>query len=63
MLSAQHGRAWTCARASPALGRNRVSFGEMLALDADYVAHVSLRRDVGLLLRTLPAVARGDKSS
>jgi lipopolysaccharide/colanic/teichoic acid biosynthesis glycosyltransferase len=44
-------------------GRNRVSFGEMLALDADYVAHVSLRRDVGLLLRTLPAVARGDKSS
>jgi lipopolysaccharide/colanic/teichoic acid biosynthesis glycosyltransferase len=37
-------------------GRGRVSFEEMVRLDVDYVQRQSLRRDLALLLRTVPAV-------
>jgi lipopolysaccharide/colanic/teichoic acid biosynthesis glycosyltransferase len=36
--------------------RCTVPFEEMIRLDLDYVAHVSIGRDLGLMLRTLPAV-------
>jgi lipopolysaccharide/colanic/teichoic acid biosynthesis glycosyltransferase len=39
-------------------GRGRVSFDEMMDLDIDYVRHQSLRLDLSLLARTLPAVLR-----
>lgn len=38
-------------------GANGLSYADMVALDLDYVARWSLRRDVVLLARTLPAVA------
>jgi lipopolysaccharide/colanic/teichoic acid biosynthesis glycosyltransferase len=31
-----------------------------LALELDYIEHYSLRRDVVILLRTIPAVIRGN---
>ena len=37
-------------------GRGRVGFEEMVALDIDYVRRRSLRLDLALLMRTLPAV-------
>jgi lipopolysaccharide/colanic/teichoic acid biosynthesis glycosyltransferase len=37
-------------------GRGRVSFEEMIRLDIEYVRQQSLRRDLSLMLRTLPAV-------
>jgi lipopolysaccharide/colanic/teichoic acid biosynthesis glycosyltransferase len=37
-------------------GRGRVSFEEMVRLDIQYVREASLRHDLVLLLRTLPAV-------
>jgi lipopolysaccharide/colanic/teichoic acid biosynthesis glycosyltransferase len=37
-------------------GRGRVSFEEMAKLDIDYVRHRTLRRDMSLLLRTVPVV-------
>ena len=37
-------------------GRGRVSFEEMIKLDIEYVRQQSLRRDLSLMLRTLPAV-------
>jgi exopolysaccharide biosynthesis polyprenyl glycosylphosphotransferase len=40
------------------LGRDDISFEEMVELDYRYVADWSLVDDLGLLLRTLPAIAR-----
>jgi lipopolysaccharide/colanic/teichoic acid biosynthesis glycosyltransferase len=41
-------------------GRTRLTFDEMLELDCQYVATWSPRRDVAILLRTVPAVLSGD---
>jgi lipopolysaccharide/colanic/teichoic acid biosynthesis glycosyltransferase len=40
-------------------GRGHVTFREMIEMDLRYVEHNSLPGDVGLLLRTVPAVVRG----
>lgn len=40
-------------------GRGHVTFREMIAMDLKYVEHNSWSGDVGLLLRTIPAVVRG----
>lgn len=39
-------------------GRGHVSFNEMVEMDLYYAAHSSLRHDVALILRTVPAVLR-----
>lgn len=41
-------------------GRNRLSTNEMLDLDLDYVDNWTLKRDLSILFRTIPAVIRGD---
>jgi exopolysaccharide biosynthesis polyprenyl glycosylphosphotransferase len=41
------------------LGRSDIPFDEMTKLDYLYVTNWSLRGDIGLILRTLPAVLRG----
>ena len=41
------------------LGRNGIPFEEMVKLDYLYVTNWSLGNDLGLLLRTVPIVARG----
>jgi lipopolysaccharide/colanic/teichoic acid biosynthesis glycosyltransferase len=40
-------------------GRASVSFQDMLRLDCEYVGRASLRTDLMILLRTVPAVVRG----
>lgn len=40
-------------------GRSDLSWEEAIDLDLHYVAHRSFRLDLGILLRTLPAVLRG----
>lgn len=40
-------------------GRGDLPFAERLALELDYIEHYSLRRDLAILLRTIPAVVRG----
>lgn len=40
-------------------GRSDTTYRTRVALDTEYVANVSLRRDVSILLRTLVVVARG----
>jgi lipopolysaccharide/colanic/teichoic acid biosynthesis glycosyltransferase len=40
-------------------GRADISFDDMIALDVDYVRHPSLRRDFGILLRTVRVVLEG----
>jgi exopolysaccharide biosynthesis polyprenyl glycosylphosphotransferase len=40
------------------LGRNDIPFDEMMRLDYLYVTNWSLLRDIGLMLRTVPAVLR-----
>jgi exopolysaccharide biosynthesis polyprenyl glycosylphosphotransferase len=40
-------------------GRGELDLSERLAVELDYVENLSLARDVGILLRTLPAVFRG----
>ena len=44
------------------LGRSDIPFEEMVKLDYLYVTTWSLWTDLRLMLRTLPAVARGDHS-
>jgi lipopolysaccharide/colanic/teichoic acid biosynthesis glycosyltransferase len=44
-------------------GRNRIGFTEWVRLDVDYIENWSLARDVSLLLRTIPAVLRGNGAS
>ena len=41
-------------------GRSNVSFDEWIALDIDYIEHWSPWRDITIVLRTIPAVIRGD---
>jgi lipopolysaccharide/colanic/teichoic acid biosynthesis glycosyltransferase len=41
-------------------GRGDLPFEQRLALELDYIEHYSLRRDLAILLRTLPAVLRGE---
>jgi lipopolysaccharide/colanic/teichoic acid biosynthesis glycosyltransferase len=41
-------------------GRSTMGTLDMLALDVYYVRHRTIRGDVGILLRTIPAVWRGD---
>ncbi|MFB3886423.1 MAG: sugar transferase [Thermodesulfobacteriota bacterium] len=40
-------------------GRNKVSFDEWMRMDLDYIDHWSLKLDLGILLKTIPAVLRG----
>jgi lipopolysaccharide/colanic/teichoic acid biosynthesis glycosyltransferase len=37
-------------------GRNRLSFDEMVKLDIDYIDNWSVRMDLGILVRTIPAI-------
>lgn len=39
-------------------GRSSVPFEAMMKLDLEYVAHPSLRRDLSLILRTVPCILR-----
>jgi lipopolysaccharide/colanic/teichoic acid biosynthesis glycosyltransferase/glycosyltransferase involved in cell wall biosynthesis len=41
-------------------GRGDLPFEERLALELAYIGRYSLRRDLSILLRTIPAVVRGD---
>jgi lipopolysaccharide/colanic/teichoic acid biosynthesis glycosyltransferase len=41
-------------------GRGDLSLSERLCLELDYIEHYSLWRDFQIILRTLPAVLRGD---
>ena len=43
-------------------GRGDLSLDERVRLEVDYMRHYSLRRDVEILLRTIPAVIRGNGS-
>ena len=40
-------------------GRNNIDFEEWMKLDLKYIDSWSLRQDIGLLLKTIPAVIRG----
>jgi lipopolysaccharide/colanic/teichoic acid biosynthesis glycosyltransferase len=39
-------------------GRSSVAFEQMIEMDLDYVAHPSLRRDLALLVLTVPSIMR-----
>lgn len=41
-------------------GRGDLPFEQRLALELDYIEHYSLRRDLALLLRTIPSVLKGE---
>lgn len=41
-------------------GRSRLTFQERIRLDSDYIGNWSLKLDLIILVRTLPAVLRGD---
>jgi len=41
-------------------GRGDLSFAERLQLELDYIEHYSLRRDLEILLRTIPAIFHGN---
>jgi lipopolysaccharide/colanic/teichoic acid biosynthesis glycosyltransferase len=41
-------------------GRGNLSLTERLRLELDYIENYSLRRDFSIILRTLPAIIRGD---
>lgn len=41
-------------------GRGALPLSQRLELELDYIEHYSLRRDLEILLRTLPAVVRGE---
>jgi lipopolysaccharide/colanic/teichoic acid biosynthesis glycosyltransferase/GT2 family glycosyltransferase len=40
-------------------GRGNLTLAQRVELELDYIEHYSLRRDIGILLRTLPAVVHG----
>ena len=44
-------------------GRNQISFQDWVKLDLEYIDKWSLSRDMGILLRTVPAVLRGRGAS
>ncbi|MCJ2058905.1 sugar transferase [Methylobacterium sp. J-048] len=68
---ARYGRAFsTCFAVPPGVtglwqvsGRSDTSYAERVALDLDYASRWSLRRDLAIMLRTVPAVLaqRGSK--
>jgi lipopolysaccharide/colanic/teichoic acid biosynthesis glycosyltransferase len=39
-------------------GKNKLTFSQMIRLDISYAESMSFWRDIGILLRTLPAIAR-----
>jgi lipopolysaccharide/colanic/teichoic acid biosynthesis glycosyltransferase/glycosyltransferase involved in cell wall biosynthesis len=41
-------------------GRGNLTFEQRLILELDYIDHYSLRRDLVILMRTVPAIVRGD---
>lgn len=41
-------------------GRADLSFAQRLDLELDYIEHYSLRRDIAILLKTIPVVLRGN---
>ncbi|WP_342106985.1 sugar transferase [Methylobacterium sp. SI9] len=61
---ARYGRAFqTCFAVPPGVtglwqvsGRSDTSYAERVALDLDYASRWSLRRDIAIMLRTIPAV-------
>jgi exopolysaccharide production protein ExoY len=64
----RHLQAYLCAR--PGItgvwqtnGRSSVSYRTRVACDRCYARHWSLRRDLGLLLKTIPAVLKFDQTS
>jgi len=44
-------------------GRNSIPFDEWVRLDLDYIDHWSLRRDLTLIAKTIPAMLQGDGAS
>jgi lipopolysaccharide/colanic/teichoic acid biosynthesis glycosyltransferase len=40
-------------------GRGDLGLADRLQLELDYIDHYSLKRDIGIILRTFPAVLRG----
>jgi exopolysaccharide production protein ExoY len=64
----RYGRYWKhYIQARPGLtgawqvsGRNRLSYRRRVALDSHYVRKWSILRDIGILVRTIPAVLRSD---
>ncbi len=44
-------------------GRSEISFEQWMYMDMEYIDNWSLRRDVDLLLRTVPAVISGRGAS
>ena len=40
-------------------GRGDLSFSDRLQLELDYIDHYSLRRDLSILLRTVPVIMHG----
>ena len=40
-------------------GRGNLGFSERLQLELDYIEHYSLRRDLAILIRTLPLIFQG----
>ncbi len=40
-------------------GRGDLSFAQRLELELDYIEHYSLRRDIAILLKTIPVVLKG----
>jgi lipopolysaccharide/colanic/teichoic acid biosynthesis glycosyltransferase len=44
-------------------GRSRIPFAQQVELDVDYIENHSLEEDLKLLVKTLPAVIKGDGAS
>jgi exopolysaccharide production protein ExoY len=44
-------------------GRSHLSYADRVRLDADYVQHWSLKRDIVILLKTIPAVAKFEEAA
>jgi exopolysaccharide production protein ExoY len=67
----RYGRHWKdYVRARPGLtgawqvsGRNRISYRRRVALDIHYVRRWSVWRDLGILLKTIPAVLKTDDTA
>jgi len=60
-------RAWRRLGVKPGItclwqisGRSNVSFDDWIALDIEYIEHWSPWRDIAIIVRTIPAVVRGD---
>ena len=44
-------------------GRSQLSYADRVALDAEYVRHWSLKRDMTILLKTIPAVTKFEEAA